>query len=343
LHIVNDDYADGVAFCRGPVGLTNVFLDASLSLPASGSDLDCSSASSPAAVEWGEGVPMGATLALALKQGEAVDLFISGDGTWLSGTCWFQSAISNQMRSLAKGPSYQSQFEFTITESGTGVVSFDVTSVEGVSGGLVMSYRDNSGNLVNDSAVPGKFEGDTLKIEEAPGYGFPTVLSNKWSAGGCTCAEWSTDSEECNTEACYASCPSSLGDNPRGQHRCRQYYAEQYESNATYCGWLYQEQAETYCWAFDEWLCIDTDCGYGGADQPCQNCTSVFPENAAPNTYSCGHGTNLASGTEGELWWTNGPGCVDKVVNGVPTNPIVRRSGGTVDMIFVNLPWLHEQ
>jgi len=341
LNVVNHEFDDGVAFCRGPVGIANVFLDEAMTQPAAGSDYDCTSGSSPAAKEWGQGVPDGVTLALGLKRGESISLYIAANGTWVSGTCWFQDATSNKKQTLAKGPQYQSQFEFTITESGSGVVSFDVTSVEGVSGGLTMTYTDSEGNAVNDVAIPGKFEGDTLQIVEAPGYGFPTVLSNKWTAGDCTCAKFDVDSEECNTDACYAGCPSSLADDFCGQHRCRQYYAKQYMSNTSYCGWLYKENSATYCWAMDEWLCIDETCGYGAADQPAQDCSSTYPADAAVNTYSCGHVMNQPSGEKNALWWTEGLGCEDKVVVGVPTNPNVARWGGTVDMIFEDLPWLH--
>jgi len=343
LIITNNEFEDGVAFCRGPVGLKNVFLDSGLTEPAANSSLDCSSASSASAKEWGQGVPEGTTLALGLKRKESTNLYIAADGTWYSGTCWFQDVTSNKKQSLAKGPSYQSQFEFTISETGegSGVVSFDVTSVEGVSGGLKMTYADDRGNSVEDVAVPGKFEGTSLKIVEAPGYGFPTVLSNKWAEGDCTCTQWSPDSAECNTDACLAGCPSPLADNAYGQHACRQYYAKEYTVDTSYCGWLYKEKSETYCWAMDEWLCLDTSCGYGGVDQPAADYTSSLPEDAAANTYSCGHGKNLPSATPGVNWWTNGPGCKDKVIDGVPTNPIVPRSGGTVNMIFEDLPWLH--
>ena len=85
-----------------------------------------------------------------------------------------------------------------------------------------------------------------------------------------------------------------------GQHRCRQWYAQSYLSDESYCGWLYANQAQTYCWAMDdseltcpwqeysaecrlvhyilqhidnsteEWQCTDGSCGYGGKDQPNQ-------------------------------------------------------------------------
>jgi len=340
LTVVNNDFDDGVAFCRGPLGVHNVFQDAAMTEPIAGSALDCSFSSSPAAQEWGEGVPQGVTLAIGLKRGESQNLYIAADGKWASGTCWFQDATSNQKATLAKGPSYQSQFEFTITESG-GVVSFDVTSVEGVSGGLTMTYTSDLGAVIKAEAVPDKFDGDTLQIVQAPRFGFPTVLSNKWTEGACSCSKFSPDSADCNTDACYAGCPGSLANNPCGQHRCREYYAKQYEASTTYCGWLYKEKAKTYCWAMDEWLCTDATCGYGGADQPAQDCSSAYPAKFSVNTYSCGHGTNLPSGTPGVKWWPDVSGCVGKVIEGVPTNPQVRRSGGTVEMVFKDLPWLH--
>lgn len=50
---------------------------------------------------------------------------------------------------------YQSQVEFTITT----VVSWDLTSVEGVSGGLTMNYTDQDGKCENVVAIPPKFKG----------------------------------------------------------------------------------------------------------------------------------------------------------------------------------------
>ena len=73
------------------------------------------------------------------------------------------------------GPMYQSQVEFTITT----VVSWDLTSVEGVSGGLTMNYTDSSGLSEDVVAIPGMFQGNQLSITKAPGAGFPTVLADK--------------------------------------------------------------------------------------------------------------------------------------------------------------------
>ena len=50
---------------------------------------------------------------------------------------------------------YQSQVEFTITT----VVSWDLTSVEGVYGGLTMNYTDQEGQTENVVAIPPKFKG----------------------------------------------------------------------------------------------------------------------------------------------------------------------------------------
>lgn len=190
--------------------------------------------------------------------------------------------------------------------------------------------------------MPGKFKGSLLKVVPAPNIGFPTVLSDKNTLGACTCTVWSKSSSECNSDACYAGCPGSLVDNPCGQHRCRHFYAKQYKNVESYCGWLYDEKAQTYCWAMDEWQCTDETCGYVGPDQPKEDCTSPLPDGAAANTYSCGHGTNLSSGEDGRLYWTQGPGCKDKMVMGVPTNPAPPRLGGRILISFENLPWLHE-
>ena len=66
--------------------------------------------------------------------------------------------VALQTLRLCKGPMYQSQVEFTITT----VVSWDLTSVEGVSGGLTMNYSDAFGQTENVVAIPPKFEGATV-------------------------------------------------------------------------------------------------------------------------------------------------------------------------------------
>mmetsp|Transcript_67398 Transcript_67398/g.171061 ORF Transcript_67398/g.171061 Transcript_67398/m.171061 type:complete len:517 (+) Transcript_67398:145-1695(+) len=342
--IINNEFSDGVVFCRGPVegSLNKVYLDQALSKPVVKSEFDCALPDSPAAKQWGVGVPGGSTLAFGLRRGERATMYIAPDGGWPSGACWYQDAASNARVSIAKGPMYMSEVEFTIEASGKGAVWYDMSSVEGVSGGITMNYTDDAGNMQTDVAVPAKFQGTTLQVVLAPGIGFPTVLSDKNRLGSCTCNEWDIDSPECNSDACFAGCPGSLVDNPCGQHRCRKFYAKLYQDSSSYCGWLYAAKAQTYCWAMDEWQCFDATCGYGGAGQPEADCSSKYPKGAAANSYSCGRGMNMPGGKEGELWWSNGAGCKDKMVNGVPTNPSPRRSGGRIQISFENLPWLHE-
>ncbi|CAJ1407729.1 unnamed protein product [Effrenium voratum] len=339
LHFINREFSDGVIFCRGAAAdLSGVFLDAGLTQKVLGSWVDCSTPGSAPADKWGHGVPVLTTLCLGLARGATIGLWMPKSSSWPAGTCWFQDKKSNQKQSLAMGPMYQSQVEFTITT----VVSWDLTSVEGVSGGITMNYTDGEGTVVDVVALPGKFKGSRLSITDAPGVGFKTVLADKHRYGACTCTSFSPDDPNCNNDACYTGCPGSLADNPCGQHRCRSWYAESYTSTESYCGWLYAEHAETYCWAMDEWICTDTSCGFGGDDQPGKDCSAVLADpNFAANTYSCGKQLAQPAFPDG-VWWTKGVGCDDKKVLGVPTNPIVPRIGGRIDISFDNLPWLHE-
>jgi len=341
MTVTNEEHADGVVFCRGD--FSELYLDAGLSQSVVGSSIDCSPGQ-PAASKWGEGVNNQKTLAIGLTKGSSNDLYLAASGSWIAGTCWFQDSTSNAKQSLAKGPQYQSQIEWTILKDGEGPVSYDLTSVEGVSGGISMSYVDSSGSISNSTAVPPKPA--TLKVVEAPGFGFKTILADKHVVtGSCACNAFSPTDDACNTDACYAGCPAALVNVPCGQHRCREWYAKKYADADSYCGWLYASGAQTYCWAMDEWTCTDTSCGYGGPDEPNEACTSPMPSDAAANSYSCGHvaeGQSLPDGQGGSYWGTSGPGCQDKKVNGVPTNPQPRRNGGQVEMKFINLAWLHE-
>lgn len=341
IRIINKEFSDGVVFCRGPVpgSMREVYLDEGLTMPAPGSHLDCSVQGSEVARQWGEGVPQGTTLAIGLLKGESKSLYLPGHATWPSASCWFQDALSNKRMSLAKGPRYQSQVEWTIQPSGMGNVWFDLSSVEGVSGGIRMSYTDADGNQESAQAIPGK--PSSLPIVQAPEVGFPVILAEKHVHGTCDCTTFFPASSSCNTAACYAACPGPLVENPCGQHRCRSWYAKKYEDKRSYCGWLYAEGAQTYCWAMDEWVCVDGDCGYGGYDQPKADCSSPLPLGAPANTYSCGHFMNQPDGSGGK-YWTKGVGCQDKRVRGVPTNPAPRRKGGFIQVEFSNLPWLHQ-
>jgi len=343
MTILNNEWSDGVVFCRGPVddSMGGVYLDADLTRPVAKSELDCSIEDSPIAQQWGAGVPSGTTLAFGLQRGQFATLYLHPDGTWPSGACWFQDAESNARVSMAKGPRYMSLVEFTIQESGRGQVFYDMSSVEGVSGGISMNYTDDFGHVQTDVAVPGKFSGNRLSVVSAPEIGFPTVLSDKNVDGNCDCDEFSPNKTSCNTAGCYAGCPGSLVDNPCGQHRCRAFYAKMYKDTTSYCGWLRSEKAQTYCWAMDEWMCVDETCGYGGPDEPKADCSTPLPPDAAANTYSCGHGTGLP-GVDGSILWPNSGGCVDKKVVGVPTNPAPSRWGGRISISFEALPWLHE-
>lgn len=340
MHLVNREFSDGVVFCRGPSNdLRGVFLDPARTQSVVESPVDCSNENSAAAQTWGAGVPDLTTLCIGLKKGESIDLYFPPASNWPSGTCWYQDAASNKVQSLCKGPMYQSQVEFTITT----VVSWDLTSVEGVSGGLTMNYTDQDGTTENVVAIPPKFKGNKLVISKAPGAGFPTVLADKHHYGTCDCPSFSPSSASCNNDACFTGCPSSLADNACGQHRCRQWYAQSYSSDESYCGWLYANQAQTYCWAMDEWQCTDGSCGYGGKDQPNQDCSDVLSDpnvGSRANVYSCGQQKDQKA-SHG-YWWEHGVGCVDKKVNGVPTNPIVPRKGGQIRISFDNLPWLHK-
>eukprot|EP00439_Symbiodinium_sp_Y106_P069512 s1754_g11.t5 len=284
MRIVNKEWSDGVVFCRGPQdALSTVYLDAALTQSVHNSAVDCSEGTGND--EYGSGVPDLTTLCMGLKKGEST----LGCGNWPSGTCWFQDIASNQQHSLSMGPQYQSQVEFTNL------------GADRVSGGVTMNYTDGNGKKTDVVALPGKFTGSLLKIQPAPGIGFPTVLADKHVYGECNCPVFSPENPSCNTDACYTGCPGSLADNPCGQHRCRQWYAKSYETSESYCGWLYANNAETYCWAMDE------------AWRSC-----------------CGHIKNQPAYPSG-VWWTHAVGCTDKLVQGVPTNPILPRAGGVID------------
>eukprot|EP00928_Gymnodinium_smaydae_P026262 TRINITY_DN2067_c0_g1_i3.p1 TRINITY_DN2067_c0_g1~~TRINITY_DN2067_c0_g1_i3.p1 ORF type:complete len:440 (-),score=50.15 TRINITY_DN2067_c0_g1_i3:148-1467(-) len=332
--IKNEEFADGVVFCRSSAGVSKLFKDPSLSQSVVSSDIDCRPGSA-AAAKWGDAVPGGITLCMALKQHSDFTLYLAGDGEWPAGSCWFQdqSSASTPGSSLAKGPQFQSQVEWTIQKSGMGQVWFDLSSVEGVSGGISMEYIDDNKASTLSKAEPQKPDG--LQIISSPVGGFPTVPSDKYTfkSADCHCAQYDEGDAACNSDACLSGCPPSLVDNACGQHACRKWYAKQYAQTSSYCGWLYSNNAQTYCWAMDEWMCNDETCGWGGPGQPV-HCGDL-PAGAEANTYSCGHGSNLSG------FWTNGPGCHDKKVLGVPTNPNPKRLGGTVIVTFSKLDWLH--
>lgn len=342
LTVLNNMATDGVVFCIAHP-YSQVFLDKGLTVNVVGSKVDCS-IPGDASTTWGLCNPT--TLAFGLPRGQSASIWVAPGGTINSGVCWYQDVDSNKRKSLSKGMLYQSQAEFTVL---TKLVSYDITSVEGLSGGLVMTYTDDAMHVSSAECLPNAPVGNQLQIVSAEDVGFPTILSDKNQPsvpGGpppseeCVCTVYHPDDPACNTPACYAACPSVLGDNPCGQHRCRKFYAEQYANPFSFCGWLQAEFAQAYCWAFDEYRCVDILCGYGGPSEPADSCADVETFDQAkklPNIYSCGMDT--IQGPAG-MWWPDGPKCFPKSVKNVPTNPIPERYGGVLEIEFRDLPWL---
>lgn len=378
LVLRNDGPVDGVAFCTTTSAFELIYLDEKLSVQAKGSAIDVNVKNSPQAARWGPGADRTqATLAFELKRGGSAQFFVHKDGQCKSCICWFQDINSHKVKSTSTGPKYQGQFEFTIaisspdTADNTATVSFDLTFVEGFSGGLAMGYErpDKVGITVN--ATPARpSPSSRAQIVQAPdGHGFPTVLSDKWTENG-TCLDtcnpegsFQKDPKACGVDKCLAACPAGLSKNACGQNACRRYFARQYQDPTSFCRWLYDEEVQGYCWAMDEWMCVGTkessilNCGFGGKNQPALDlsldypCTSAFPPDAIgddANDWACGNTVGPAMKVPwpaGNPWWPTEQGCIDKKVKDAagaeePTNPQPLRTAGTLTMYVVGSSWL---
>jgi hypothetical protein len=258
------------------------------------------------------------TFYFEIKQGKQKVITMPEQAVIDSGIVWYVHQSSTQLQRLSRGPEICTMGEFTITN----VVSYDLTFVDGVSHGLRMIWKPAEGSNVEVQCVPKK----PRALQSRNTFGFNTIPSDKHT---------STEPE--------AGCASNLADTVCGQHKCRKWYAKQYENPDSYCSWLESNNCQGYCWAMDEWKCTDASCGYGGVGQPtdCQLFENQPKPPYFPNTYSCGHGTNLP-GPDGNTYWSQGPGCTDKDVSGAPTNPILPRkaTGGDFIIKFIELEWL---
>jgi len=269
-----------------------------------------------------------------VEDGQQIELTLPEDQECGSGNVWFVPDTDTRADNVkgggpGSGLNAQEQFEMNIPIRGD--IYFDLTLVEGIQAGVRASYTRDDDEQISITCIPN--EKPSLNIYERDGV--PRILSDK------------NDPSYDEKYRDLAGCPGSY-DTACKQHECRSQMAASYQNPDSYCSWLLKSKCQGYCWAYDEWMCKDQSCGYGQADQPpspdspdfqdvCNQMLSI--PGYASNVYSCGKGTNLSAPNQGK-WWTNGPGCEDKTVNGQPTNPVLGRENGTLFIEFVNLPWL---
>lgn len=301
----------------------------------------------------------------------------------MSVACWSVSMKSFLAGKHATPPDYKmsnavppknSLLEFSADDNFQ--LSVDVSGVQGITHAIGLSWGPETGGNVEidckELQNPAK-DYPSLKLENVDGHGTMGVLADTWQySDACNCKSYSLDNPECNTDACYAKCPSALADNAVGQHYCRMFY----QNVTDYCKWMRGSATCTsYCWALDEKICKDNSCGYGGADQPeedgsdlihtcfdgdstvydcssdkkpkststveyCKPCndTGMEPEDFR-NRYSCGMDQDLAN-PEGGTWWDD-KACVDNVLESKKKpNPTFKRTAGTLTLSFEIYSWL---
>lgn len=316
ISIINNLSHNSIFFLRGK-DITGIYLDSDYKDNiVNNVKYDCTGKQNPYYC-----VPLpNRTFFFHIKSGKQQDLYLKDEDKINSGVVWYSPDGAKKITS--GGPEKQAEAEFTITTGDHPVVSYDLTFVEAISCGVRMTYTPEGGNPVEVMCKPDK--PSKLKIDNSLGY--PTILSDKYQG--------SSDDKK------YAGCASDLADTVCGQHKCRAYMANLYKDPDSYCGWLNKNKCQGYCWGMDEWMCTDERCGYGDHPDWPKDC-SVFNKNmgAASNVPSCGKGK--MKGIDGKTYWGNGNlGCIDKEVDGKPTNPNIPRNGGTFTMEFINLPWI---
>lgn len=312
ISIINNLTNSGIFFLRGQ-GITALYLDNKYTNNIVGNNnYDCTGKNKPYYC-----VPEpNKTFFFNINSGETQNLYLKDGDNIISGVIWYSPEGAKKITS--GGPEKQAEAEFTVSN----VVSYDLTFVEAISCGINMTYTPNSGQPVKVECVPDK--PNKLNIDNSLGY--PTILSDKY-----------TGTEEAKL---MAGCADNLANTVCGQHKCRKFMSNTYKDPDSYCGWLSKNKCQGYCWAMDEWLCTDDRCGYGNHDDWPTDC-SVFNNNmgSASNTFSCGR--QPQKGNDGRTYWGNGNvGCLEKSVDGQPTNPEPERNGGTFVIEFINLPWL---
>jgi hypothetical protein len=286
-------------------------------------------------------VPTINTLYFILDSKKHIKLYVKGNTNIISATVWSVPYNANNINSA--GPFKQSQMEFTIDNN---VVSYDLSFVEALSSGVKINYisEDNKNNI--SKCLPEK--PNNLNIDNS--LGFKTILSDKWTAKDIN------NFSSKYTDKMLAQCPSILSDNIEGQHECRRFYANSYDNPDSYCSWLKENNCQGYCWAMDEFVCNNKNCGWNYDnninDRP-NNVEQLYGEglkrnyskeymDSIANIYSCGF-YNPPNYDERLLgfWKNSGPGCIEKIIKNKPTNPQIIRNGGKLKIMFNNLDWLN--
>lgn len=307
INIKNSSGVDRVAFLRG-IFSAGIYDSTRVNLIGSKSDCTAGRLGTPDCL-----TPT--TLFFPLTAGSSKTLILHDNDTLVSAVVWLAPDIGSI---LAKGPMYQNTSEFTIGNT----VSFDLSCVEGFSGNMSTTWKPESSNdVVAIKCVATK--PDKLKIYNLNKMN--AVLPPK--AIGDT-----TDSRTLD------DCPAAWANDAYCQHECRKFHAAEYSDPDSYCGWLYENKCQAYCWALDELMCVNETCGYGGDQQPAANGSDTYNKGYTPNVYSCGAVRNSAI-QGGGTWWPT-KGCDNKKVNGVLTNPQPQRENGAFTIEFLSTPWL---
>ena len=297
-----------------------------------------------------------------LKQGESVTLEVAAAGLVDSAIVW--AFLKSVPGITAHGPHRAIQAEFTIDPS---VIYYDISAVEGVSSGITLEHKlPGAASTVTSCNPPEPHRSVYPSLAVATDGSFPTVLATKY-----------TETDPYKQK--LAACGSELADTACGQHRCRVYYAQAYQSGTSYSSWLTDAGAHAYTWALDEWMCKDVSCGWKGGNTPAQlsndglgspattdygppadNCTvpnqwNVSSNNVlwASNIYSCGFQPSLAppsswlaapdasqvSPDGATTWWSAETGAYKKTVGGVDVL-VSKPRGGNFKITFNNLEWV---
>jgi len=323
-------------------------------------------------------------LVMHVAVGGTVVLQIAAVADIEGGRCWFQEAAAYRKKAMTAAQMV-TVGEFTIIHTVVsadgsrsivpGKVSLDISHVNGVSGGMVMQYKNHlnqiHGNVASIPKAPTNKK--ALPIGSDKAYGYCAVLSDQahWGAGGAIVTEMCDcdfdpkkddpsifeTKPKCKTASsgCKKLCPAPMANHALGQHQCRVFYADSYKKVDGYCRWLRDEKAQAYCWAMDELTCTDDKCGWGGQHQPTgyaqvEQTAPDVSKAANPEArekmlgdwaahYSCGSAEQPGVGVQ---WWVDAAslGCVDKAVQGQGTNPQPVRMGGDLLIEFKHLAWL---
>jgi hypothetical protein len=236
-----------------------------------------------------------------LKPGENAIVKIPAATEMTGGAAWMgfdEGDVPSWRKGQSADDNLCSLIEWTIGESH---IYYDISAVEGLCGGYSMSWFPD-----NKKSPKSEFTDVTCRV---PGSGNLASDKEKFYLEDINADEICVPGTK--NPACLAACPFKKG---ADKMACHNWIKKTSYDSGGYCGKLYDNKCQAYCWAYDEMMCPSGDtCTYDRNGNP------VLPEGKLSyNPMDHSKHDNMA--------W--------KTIDGARTTPAVKREKGTLIVEF---------